>query len=83
MHFIAKAFTIGGLHFTPLLIAGFLGVLLFMVVYYRLSGINAVVALALNVDTAFVATHHIVRITVVVMLVPLLFKLMRKRGMID
>lgn len=27
MHFIAKAFTIGGLHFPPVLIAGFLGVL--------------------------------------------------------
>jgi membrane AbrB-like protein len=43
----------------------------------------SLVALALNVDTAFVATHHIVRITVVVMLVPLLFKIMRKRGMVD
>lgn len=42
----------------------------------------SLVALALNVDTAFVATHHIVRITVVVMLVPLLFKLMRRHGMI-
>ena len=35
------------------------------------------------VDTAFVATHHIVRITVVVMIVPFLFKLMRNRGLID
>ncbi len=43
----------------------------------------SLVALALDVDTAFVATHHIVRITVVVMLVPLLFKLMRARGLID
>lgn len=43
----------------------------------------SLVALALNVDTAFVATHHIVRITVVVMLVPLLFRLMRGRGLID
>lgn len=43
----------------------------------------SLVALALNVDTAFVATHHIVRITVVVMLVPLLFRIMRKRGLID
>jgi preprotein translocase subunit SecD len=30
-------------------IAGFLGVMIFMVIYYRLSGVNAVVALALNV----------------------------------
>jgi len=43
----------------------------------------SLVALALNVDTAFVATHHIVRITVVVMLVPFLFKFMRARGLID
>jgi membrane AbrB-like protein len=43
----------------------------------------SLVALALNVDTAFVATHHIVRITVVVMLVPFLFRLMRARGLID
>ncbi|MBN43724.1 MAG: hypothetical protein CL573_09595 [Alphaproteobacteria bacterium] len=43
----------------------------------------SLVALALNIDTAFVATHHIVRITVVVMIVPLLFKIMRARSMID
>ena len=43
----------------------------------------SLVALALNVDTAFVATHHIVRITVVVMLVPFLFRLMRARSLID
>lgn len=30
-------------------LAGFLGVMVFMLVYYRLSGVNAVVALALNV----------------------------------
>lgn len=34
-------------------IAGFIGVMLFMVIYYRLSGINAVVALALNVLLVF------------------------------
>ena len=33
--------------------AGFLGVMLFMLVYYRLSGVNAVVALALNVLFVF------------------------------
>ncbi len=32
---------------------GFLGVMLFMVVYYRLSGINAMVALALNILLIF------------------------------
>ena len=31
------------------MLAGFLGVMLFMLIYYRLSGVNAVVALALNV----------------------------------
>jgi len=34
-------------------IAGFAGVLVFMVVYYRFSGVNAVVALALNVVLVF------------------------------
>jgi preprotein translocase subunit SecD len=34
-------------------IAGFVGVLLFMVAYYRLSGVNAVVALGLNVVLVF------------------------------
>ena len=34
-------------------IAGFLGVMLFMLLYYRLSGVNAVVALALNVLLVF------------------------------
>lgn len=33
--------------------AGFLGVMLFMLLYYRLSGVNAVVALALNVLFVF------------------------------
>ena len=33
--------------------AGFLGVILFMVVYYRLSGVNAVVALTLNMLLVF------------------------------
>ena len=33
--------------------AGFLGVMLFMLVYYRLSGVNAVVALALNMLLIF------------------------------
>ncbi|HXV76436.1 MAG TPA: protein translocase subunit SecD [Candidatus Polarisedimenticolaceae bacterium] len=34
-------------------LAGFLGVMLFMLAYYRLSGINAVIALALNVLLVF------------------------------
>jgi preprotein translocase subunit SecD len=33
--------------------AGFVGVMLFMLIYYRLSGVNAVVALALNVLLVF------------------------------
>ena len=35
------------------MLASFLGVMLFMLVYYRLSGINAVVALALNILLVF------------------------------
>ena len=34
-------------------LAGFLGVMLFMLLYYRLSGVNAVIALALNVLLVF------------------------------
>jgi preprotein translocase subunit SecD len=34
-------------------VAGFLGVMLFMLLYYRLSGVNAVIALALNVLLVF------------------------------
>jgi membrane AbrB-like protein len=34
----------------------------------------SLVALALQIDTAFVATHHIARITIVVIAIPLLFK---------
>jgi preprotein translocase subunit SecD len=33
--------------------AGFLGVMLFMLLYYRMSGVNAVIALALNVLLVF------------------------------
>ncbi|MBO6783687.1 MAG: AbrB family transcriptional regulator [Alphaproteobacteria bacterium] len=36
----------------------------------------SLVALAMNIDTAFVATHHIARISVVVILVPLLFRIL-------
>jgi len=38
----------------------------------------SLVALALEIDTAFVATHHIVRISVVVMAVPFLFKFLNR-----
>ena len=34
-------------------IAGFVGVMLFMVIYYRLSGVNAIVALAMNILLVF------------------------------
>jgi len=40
----------------------------------------SLVALALDRDVAFVATHHIFRIAIIVMLAPLAFKLMRSRG---
>ncbi len=35
-------------------------------------------ALALGVDIAFVATHHVVRILIIVTLAPLLFRTLRK-----
>jgi hypothetical protein len=40
----------------------------------------SLVALALDQDVAFVATHHIFRIAIIVMLAPLAFKLLRARG---
>jgi hypothetical protein len=39
----------------------------------------SLVALALDIDTAFVATHQIARIVMVVMLAPLAFRLLRRR----
>ena len=43
----------------------------------------SLVALAMHIDTAFVATHHMVRIFIVVALTPHLFRFMDKVGMID
>lgn len=40
----------------------------------------ALVGLALGVDTAFIATHHIARIFLVVTLAPLAFRLLRRGG---
>jgi hypothetical protein len=37
-------------------------------------------ALALGVDVAFVATHHVVRILIIVTVAPLLFRTLRKNG---
>ncbi len=59
-----------GLAFTPLLLAFAPGGLAEM----------SLVALALSVDTAFVATHHIARITMIVVLAPLIFRLLRPRN---
>lgn len=42
----------------------------------------SLIALTLNIDTAFVATHHIARITIVVMVVPLIFRLLVRFGLI-
>jgi membrane AbrB-like protein len=39
----------------------------------------SVIALALGVDPAFVATHHIVRIAIVVMTAPFVFRLLERR----
>ncbi|MEK9661130.1 MAG: AbrB family transcriptional regulator, partial [Alphaproteobacteria bacterium] len=43
----------------------------------------SLVALAMQIDVAFVATHHMVRIFIVVALTPWLFKAMDRIGMID
>jgi uncharacterized membrane protein AbrB (regulator of aidB expression) len=40
----------------------------------------SLIALALSMDAAFVATHHIVRIFLVVVLAPLVFRVSRRRA---
>jgi uncharacterized membrane protein AbrB (regulator of aidB expression) len=40
----------------------------------------SLIALALDIDPAFVATHHVVRIFLVVVLAPIAFRLWRARG---
>ncbi len=42
----------------------------------------SLIALSLDIDTAFVATHHIARITIVVMIVPLVFRLLVRFGLL-
>lgn len=42
----------------------------------------SLIALTLDIDTAFVATHHIARITVVVIVVPIVFRLLVRFGLI-
>jgi uncharacterized membrane protein AbrB (regulator of aidB expression) len=39
----------------------------------------SLIALALDIDPAFVATHHVVRIFLVVVLAPLAFRIWRRR----
>ena len=39
----------------------------------------SLIAIAIGADAAFVATHHIVRIFLVIVIAPLAFKLMRRR----
>ena len=64
--FVLQAFT--GIPFAPLILA------------FSPGGFTemSLVALALNIDTAFVATHHIARISVVVILVPFLFRFLHR-----
>lgn len=38
----------------------------------------SLVALALGIDAAYVATHHVVRIFIIVVAAPLLFRLVRR-----
>ncbi len=40
----------------------------------------SLVSLAMGIDTAFVSTHHLVRIAIVVMLAPMAFRLLRGRS---
>ncbi len=40
----------------------------------------SLIAIAIGADAAFVATHHVVRIFLIVVIAPLAFKLMRRRG---
>ena len=40
----------------------------------------SLVSLAMGIDTAFVATHHLVRIVIVVMLAPIAFRLLMREG---
>lgn len=42
----------------------------------------SLIALSLDIDTAFVATHHIARITIVVIVVPFVFRLLVRFGLI-
>jgi len=42
----------------------------------------SLIALTLNIDTAFVATHHIARIAIVVIIVPIVFRLLVRFGLI-
>lgn len=42
----------------------------------------SLIALTLDIDTAFVATHHIARISIVVIVVPIIFRLLVRFGLI-
>ncbi|MFQ5973082.1 MAG: AbrB family transcriptional regulator, partial [Alphaproteobacteria bacterium] len=68
--FAAVLTRVSGFSFPPLLLAFSPGGLAEM----------SLVALALDVDTAFVATHHVARIAAVVMLAPLVFRLVQARA---
>ena len=41
----------------------------------------SLIALTLNIDTAFVATHHIARIAIVVIVIPIIFRLLLNLGL--
>ena len=66
--FAAVLAALTGLKFAPLFLA------------YAPGGIAemSLVALALNVDAAFVATHHVARIAIVLAIAPLGFKLLQR-----
>ena len=40
----------------------------------------SLIAIAVGADAAFVATHHVVRIFMIVVIAPLAFQLMRRGG---
>ena len=41
----------------------------------------SLIALTLNIDTAFVATHHIARIGIVVIVIPIIFRILQSLGL--
>ena len=54
-----------------------------LILAYSPGGLTemSLIALTLNIDTAFVATHHIARIGIVVIIIPIIFRILQKLGL--